>query len=120
MAELKHYGVLGMKWGVRKGSRSADSANVQKIRKKKVSQMSNQELREAKTRLELENQYRQQSAQANKARRAVKGIIAAGGTVAAAYATAKTFGKLGNDVGKVLNKIGDLVVKNIDLGGHWA
>lgn len=65
-----HAGVKGMRWGVRKGvgspragkqlkgtGQSVDSRRVQKIRKKKVSQMSNDELRALTTRMQLEQSY---------------------------------------------------------------
>ena len=71
MDELYHYGILGMRWGVRRGRKSVsgiktrkaktqpseDSLRVQNIRKKKVKQMSNQELRDVNQRMQLENQY---------------------------------------------------------------
>lgn len=82
--ELKHYGVLGMKWGVSKGSSSSGSSRKIKTRatyrkeqaakdlanssadhkkkkvlmKKKVSEMTNDELREVTTRLQLEKSYK--------------------------------------------------------------
>lgn len=70
--ELMHYGVLGMRWGVRKerssGSSSLrarksrmseDAREAKQIKKKKVSQMSNAELRKLNTRQELERKYSQ-------------------------------------------------------------
>ncbi len=55
--ELYHYGVLGMKWGRRKNRRSDDARTAAKIKKKKVSQMSNQELRTLNERTRLEQEY---------------------------------------------------------------
>lgn len=72
--ELSHYGVKGMKWGVRKdriskkarnastyiknvtGSRS--SAAVKKYRRKNIDGMSDADLRKAVNRMNLERQYR--------------------------------------------------------------
>ena len=70
--ELMHHGVLGMRWGVRKdrslgGSyqrahksrMSEDAREAKQIKKKKVSQMSNAELKKLNTRQELERKYSQ-------------------------------------------------------------
>ena len=68
--ELYHYGVLGMKWGIRrassKGNRgrksrrsslSEDAVEARQIRKKSVGQMSNAELRKVNERKRLEQEY---------------------------------------------------------------
>ena len=60
---LKHWGVLGMKWGRRKNrsggvdTSSEDHRTVSSIKKKRVSEMSNDELKKLTTRLQLEKQY---------------------------------------------------------------
>jgi len=69
---LKHYGVLGMRWGRKKGdgsssgksskkqdTRSEDYKVVAGIKKKKISEMSNAELQTALSRLNAEKQYRE-------------------------------------------------------------
>lgn len=78
--ELYHYGVLGMKWGVRKShSRSSSDgkvskhlskqmkSKVQRFKKSKLEpdykRMSDEELRRAVNRLNLEQQYKQLSGQ---------------------------------------------------------
>lgn len=48
--ELAHFGVKGMRWGVRKKSKSKP--------RKSISEMSNQELQDAITRGNLEKQYK--------------------------------------------------------------
>lgn len=48
--ELAHFGVKGMRWGVRKKSKSAP--------RKSISEMSNQELQDHITRGNLEKQYK--------------------------------------------------------------
>lgn len=66
MNELKHYGVLGMRWGRRKSSASnkppsnpsKDHIRKVQLKKKKISEMSNEELREVSNRLQLEKQYK--------------------------------------------------------------
>lgn len=103
--ELYHYGVLGMRWGVR---RSADSSNVKNIRKKKVSEMSNKELQDANNRIRLEREYKNLTG--GKAKRAAKSFIAGAGTIAGVAAAAKTYQKYGT---AALNKLGDLAIKHI-------
>jgi len=62
---LKHYGIKGMQWGVRRKRssktgrvESEDSRSAKSLRKKKLSEMSNDELRKLNTRLQLERQYK--------------------------------------------------------------
>lgn len=70
--ELYHYGILGMKWGVKRASKasriekrakkknwSEDAETAAKIKTKNVKQMSNAELRKLNERLQLEKQYSQ-------------------------------------------------------------
>lgn len=53
---LKHFGVLGMKWGRRRG-RSEESRSVSSLRKKSASELTNKELEAAIRRINLEKQY---------------------------------------------------------------
>jgi hypothetical protein len=114
---LQHYGVLGMKWGVRRSQSkngsstpagkkrySEDHVKVQKIRKKKVSQMSNQELRDANNRLQLERQYGDLTKKKSRGKQAVQTFIAVAGTIAAAEGAYNTYKRVGK---KVLEAIGD-------------
>lgn len=68
---LAHHGVKGMKWGIRKvrersaqrkaakeSTYSEEYKNTKALRKKKVSQMSDDELRQAINRMNLERQYK--------------------------------------------------------------
>jgi len=94
---LAHYGVPGMKWGKRKSGRltstpkaargSQDHKNVQKIRKKPVSELSNEELRRITARIDLEQKYKKANpSKVTKGRNAVKSIMATATAAASVYA----------------------------------
>lgn len=112
---LQHHGVKGQKWGVRrKRDKSSDRSNSDSIRKKKVYEMSNQELRDVNNRLQLEQQYKTLRKQRNHANNFIKGFIATAGTVTAVAAASKTFYKYGKPiVDKALDGIGNWVVSGI-------
>ena len=112
---LYHYGVSGMRWGVRrkrnsggriKGKRSQGSSDYQKTRKLKrrgSKNLSTQELKELTQRLQLERQYKDLSpGQITRGLNVVKTITAAGTTVASLYALSKT--PLVQDVIKAMAK----------------
>lgn len=110
--ELYHWGVKGMKWGVRRNRNnpSEDSAKVQRIRKKSVTEMSNQELRDANNRLQLERQYKDLTKKKSKGQKIVSAFIKTAGTIVAVEAAAKTYKRVGD---LAINKIGDWVVRDI-------
>lgn len=67
---LAHYGVRGMRWGVRRNAdgttsrtgkriKSEDHKEAEGLKKKRVSEMSNQELRRLNERMQLEQNYKQ-------------------------------------------------------------
>lgn len=62
MADLKHVGVLGMKWGRRKaktsGPSSSDHTTARTLQKKKLNELSNDELKKLTARLQLERQFK--------------------------------------------------------------
>lgn len=62
MTNLKHFGIPGMKWGIRRKNPSGDYTKAREIRKKHVSEMSNDELKTVIGRLSLEKQYKDISA----------------------------------------------------------
>ena len=114
--ELYHYGILGMKWGVRSAQKklnridrkskkenwSSDATEAAKIKTKKVNQMSNAELNKLNNRKNLERNYSQLNPGVIK-----KGLIAAGavagalGTIAAIHSNGSKVISIGKDyVGK--------------------
>ena len=113
--ELYHYGVLGMKWGVRKG-RSTSSKSTRKRKAsnyhedykkahsgKSVKYMSDKELNDTNRRLQAERQYDQLTKKTNIGKQIVNTFIATAGTMVAiegAYKTYKRFGDM------AINKIG--------------
>ena len=110
---LAHYGVLGMKWGKRKSrTPSADSAKVRDIRKKKIYEMSNQDLRDANNRLQLESQYKQLTKRTSRGKKVAQSYIATAGLIAGVAGATVTYAKYGN---KALDAIGNYVVKGIKL-----
>lgn len=70
--ELYHFGIKGMKWGVRryqnkdgsltpagkKREKSEDYVRAKDLKKKRLSELSNDELRELNNRMQLESTYR--------------------------------------------------------------
>lgn len=120
--ELMHYGILGMKWGVRR-----TEAQLARARKKAAKQepdhddykkahsgksyraMSNQELRDANNRLNMEKQYKDLTKKTSKGKKIVTGFIKGAGTITAVVAAAKTYEKYGN---AILDKAGDFVLKD--------
>lgn len=73
--ELKHYGVKGMRWGVRrkqgsdgrvKRETSTDFKEARTLAKKRPSQLTNAELRKLNERLQLEQNYSNLTSKKNK------------------------------------------------------
>lgn len=129
--ELYHWGVKGMKWGIRRyqnkdGSltpagrkRYAEPHEDYKRAhdKKSVKQMSDKELRERNNRLQMERQYAQFTEKKNRGMAIVNTLIATAGTITAAQAAYKTYAKLGSSA---LDKVGDFVLKSIDFSKPLA
>lgn len=86
---LVHYGVKGMKWGIRKDRKKG--SNKTKKRKEDISQLSNEELQTRIRRMQLENQYTELSAKKKSAGKVIlTGILMnAGKEVAKNYISKK-------------------------------
>ena len=106
--ELYHHGILGMKWGYRKSKphsnkknryESKDSKRARKIKKKKLYQMSNDELRTLNARQELESKYKKANPNIiRKGAIAVGATAAALGTLVAIQKNSQSLIKFGKDV----------------------
>lgn len=116
---LRHYGILGMHWGRKKGNtvsvtpskNSEDHNKKVELKKKKLSEMTNDELRAYTQRMMLEKQYKELSkTELSAGKKFVNGIINTA-TKGATDAVNNYIKKLASDnVDKLLKKtIGDKV-----------
>jgi hypothetical protein len=76
-SNLKHFGVLGMHWGIRRrGPAHVDSSSVAPLKKKHVTELSNDELKKAINRMQLEKQFKDlSSASTSRGSSILKGIL---------------------------------------------
>lgn len=125
--ELQHYGVKGMRWGIRKaetrsGGRrrqmSEDARAVKELKKKKLSQMSNAELRKFNERVQLEQQYSKlKPGVVKKGMQVATTVAAATGTILTLQANGGKLIGIGRTVGnKVIDAAGDMILR--DLAKH--
>lgn len=109
--ELYHWGVKGMRWGHKKGKNvHPDYARAHS--KKKVQEMSDDELKKTNNRLQEEKKYKGLIKKTNYGKKAVTAFVAIPATITAVAGAAKFYEKVGN---KVLDKFGPAV---IDKAGH--
>lgn len=129
MNELYHFGIKGMKWGVRRfqnkdGTRTTAGKNRRKEyssdyidsrTKKSIRSMSNEELKKRINRYQLENQYRNlEPSVYNKGMTMAKKIIATVGIVGGLYAIKNNAAlKAALDSGKSFVKSGGQTVNRI-------
>lgn len=111
--ELYHWGVKGMRWGHKKG-KNVHPDYTRAHSKKKVQEMSDDELRKTNNRLQEESRHKQLTKKTNYGKKAVATFVAIPATVASITAAAKFYDKVGK---KALDKIGSLVIKGVKTGG---
>lgn len=130
--ELYHWGIKGMKWGVRRyqnkdGSLTAagkkrkrdnwseDAKTAAEIKKKSVKEMSNAELRKLNERTRLENERKQLNpSMVSKGLKAVGTTVAVTGTLLNLYNNSDRLIKLGKTFGdKIVNVAGNMVVRDL-------
>lgn len=106
--ELYHYGVPGMKWGIRRYQNRDGSLTPRGKTRRNAKKMSDDELRKVINRMQLENQYNQLSkSRISKGRKFLKNVNAGAVKLAAATTTAIT---LYNNYEKLL-AIGEIISK---------
>lgn len=116
---LEHFGVKGMKWGVRgakvansirksrKSSKpmSEDAQRHAAAKKKKLSELSDKELKDLALRLNMEQQVKRMNpASITKGHNAAKAVVAVVGTASAIHAIGSS--PLGKKIGKAIVSIG--------------
>lgn len=86
---LEHYGVKGMKWGVRNEKRpnhSGDFKSTKKLRNRNPHELTNRQLKTINERINLEQNYRRLNpSTVSKGHSAVKGILGGLTTAASLY-----------------------------------
>lgn len=116
MNDLIHYGILGMRWGKRKsgGSDSSDHATASVLKKKRLNEMSNEELKKLTARLQLEKQYKDLTKKEVGAGRKFVGEVMTG---VAKQATSKF---LADNLPKIASFVGNQVQNALIKPEEWV
>ena len=130
--ELCHYGVLGMRWGVRRYQNEDGSyTNAGKRRKKetphedytrahdkkKVTEMSDRELQLRLNRLNMEQQYKQKTAKPTLAQRGKKFLVSAAALTGTNTLAKTTYKYYKEEVDAIIDKVGDMVLDDLRKNG---
>lgn len=126
---LSHYGIRGMRWGVRryqnsdgtytpvgkkrKHQETAHEDYINAHSKKSVKSMSNAELKARNNRLQMEQQYANLTRKTSSGKKAVQMFIKGAGLLSGAMAAYGTYKKVGN---QALDSIGDWVLHDFQEG----
>ena len=126
---LSHYGIRGMRWGVRRYQNSdgtytsigkkrkyqetAHEDYINAHSKKSVKSMSNAELKARNNRLQMEQQYANLTKKTSSGKKAVQMFIKGAGLLSGAMAAYGTYKKVGN---QALDSIGDWVLRDFQEG----
>lgn len=105
--ELYHFGIKGMKWGIRRFQNRDGTLTPQGKNRyqKDVKRMSDRELRRAVNRLEMERKYTQLAkSDINRGKKYIDTIAKTGLTVAAATTTFIKIYENSNKIKKIINK----------------
>lgn len=110
--DLTHHGIKGMRWGVRRTTaqllrRSGSSKKAADLKNKKtVKTMSDDELRKAVNRLQLEKQYSQLSeGSVSRGKQYAQNVFKAGTTIAAVTTTGLTIYNNANKIKDIIEKV---------------
>lgn len=97
--ELTHFGIPGMRWGVRRGRNAASK----KPRPPKASELSDDELKRRITRLERENNYKRLTGgKMDRAKKIVGGILLGVATAKVSQLVGKGFDSGASKIGKAV------------------
>lgn len=129
--ELYHYGIRGMRWGVRRfqnkdGSLTSAGRKRQKSKgeevhedykkahsKESIKSMSDSELRSRNNRLQMERQYSMMTQKIGPGKKVVSAFISTAGTIAAVEGAYKIYKRVAD---AAIDKVGDLMMKDLARG----